>query len=173
MGIWKANDHIQIKIKMPNPSQEPPDSSKALNVDLKDLDVLCTFKIMIERWNLQLGCIKDQGPYPNQDQDAKPKSGTSRIPQSPKWGLKGHRCSMHLRNQDKEPKFRSYIFNLWSQRKLLWIYWKVRTSSLSPHMGLWRMLEVPDLGLASWSWFGYGHSALIQPWSIFQLSILI
>ena len=28
---------------------------------------------------------------------------------------------------------------------------------LSPHSGLWRMLEVPDWGLASWSWFGYGH----------------
>ena len=28
---------------------------------------------------------------------------------------------------------------------------------LSPDLGLWRMLEVPDPGLASWSWFGYGH----------------
>ena len=43
----KTSDLIPIKIKMPNPSQEPPMSSKALNEDLKDMDVLCTFKIKI------------------------------------------------------------------------------------------------------------------------------
>ena len=48
MGVSKTSDHIQIKIKMPNPSQEPPASSKAPNDDLKDMDVLCTFKIKIE-----------------------------------------------------------------------------------------------------------------------------
>ena len=48
MGVSKTSDHIQIKIKIPNPSQEPPASSKALNEDLKDMDVLCTFKIKIE-----------------------------------------------------------------------------------------------------------------------------
>ena len=55
---------------MPNPSQEPPVSSKAPNEDLKDMDVLCTFKIKIESHNLDHGCIKDQCPYANQDQDA-------------------------------------------------------------------------------------------------------
>ena len=44
------------------------------------------------------GCIKDQQPYPNQDQDAKPQSGTSSVLQSPKSGLKGNRCSLHLQN---------------------------------------------------------------------------
>ena len=34
-----------MKVKMPNPSQEPPASSKAPNDDSKDIDVLCTFKI--------------------------------------------------------------------------------------------------------------------------------
>ena len=47
MVVSKASDHIQIKIKMPNPSQEPPVSSKAQNEDLKDMYVLCTFKIKI------------------------------------------------------------------------------------------------------------------------------
>ena len=45
---------------MTNPNQEPPASSKALNQDLKDMDVLCTFKIKVERQNLDRGCIKDQ-----------------------------------------------------------------------------------------------------------------
>ena len=45
MSVPKTSDHIQIKIKMPNPSQDPPASSKARNQDLKDMDILCTFKI--------------------------------------------------------------------------------------------------------------------------------
>ena len=60
MGVSKTGDHIQIKIKMPNPSQEPPESSKAPNEDLKDMDVLCTFKIKLESQNSDHGCIKDQ-----------------------------------------------------------------------------------------------------------------
>ena len=72
MGISKTNDHIQINIKMPNPSQEPPASSTAPNKDLKDIDVLCTFKIKIGSQNSDQGYIKDQWPYPNEDQDAEP-----------------------------------------------------------------------------------------------------
>ena len=34
--------------------------------------------------------------YPNKDQDVKPQSGTSCVLQSPKSGIKGHRCSFHL-----------------------------------------------------------------------------
>merc|ERR1711954_627252 len=63
IGVSMASDHIQIKIKMPNPSQEPQASSKAPNGDLKDMDVLCTFKIKIESKNWDHGCIKDQLPY--------------------------------------------------------------------------------------------------------------
>ena len=44
---------------------------------------------------------------------------------------------------------------------------------LRPHLELWRVLEVPDWGLASWSWFWYGHWSLIQPWYNFLCSILI
>ena len=59
---------------MPNPSQEPPASPKAPNEDIKDIDVLCTLKIKVESQNLDHSRIKDQGPYPNQDKDAKPQS---------------------------------------------------------------------------------------------------
>ena len=48
---------------MPNPSQEPPVSYKAPNEDLKDMDVLCTFKIKVGSQNLDHGYIKDQQPY--------------------------------------------------------------------------------------------------------------
>ena len=51
MDISKTFDHIQIKIKMQNPSQKLPASSKALNEDLKDMVILCTFKIKIESQN--------------------------------------------------------------------------------------------------------------------------
>ena len=48
---------------MPKPSQEPPASSKAPNEDLKDMDVLCTFKIKIESQKSANGYIKDHCPY--------------------------------------------------------------------------------------------------------------
>ena len=60
IGASKTRDHIQIKIKMLNPGQEPPASSKATNQDLKDKDVLCSFKIKIELKNSDHGCIIDQ-----------------------------------------------------------------------------------------------------------------
>ena len=47
-GVSKTIDHIKIKIKVPNPSQEPPASSKAPTKDLKDIDVFCTVKIKIK-----------------------------------------------------------------------------------------------------------------------------
>ena len=72
MVVSNTSDHIQIKIKMPNLSQEPPASQKAPNQDLKDMDDLCTFKIKIESLNWDHECIKDHWPYPNPDQDAKP-----------------------------------------------------------------------------------------------------
>ena len=59
MDVSKTTDHFQIKIKIPNPSQEPPASSKAPNEDLKDMYVLFTFKIKIESQGLNHGCIKD------------------------------------------------------------------------------------------------------------------
>ena len=95
---------------MPKPSQEPPASSKAQNDDLKDIGVLCTFKIKIESQNWNHGCIKDQWPYPNQDQDAEPQSGPSSLLQSPKWGLKGHGCCLQLKNQVREPKFGLWMY---------------------------------------------------------------
>ena len=60
MGLSQTSDHIQINIRMPNPSQEPPASCKAQNEDLKDMDVLCNFKIKAGRQNSEQGCIKDQ-----------------------------------------------------------------------------------------------------------------
>ena len=62
MVVSKTSDHIQIIIKMPNPSQEPPAASKAPNEDLKDMDVHCTFKIEIQSQHWEHGHIKDQWP---------------------------------------------------------------------------------------------------------------
>ena len=59
MGTSNTSDNIQIKIKIPNPSKEPPASTKAQNQDLKDIDGLCTLKINIESQNVEHGCIKD------------------------------------------------------------------------------------------------------------------
>ena len=47
-GVLQTSDHNQIKTKISNPSQEHSESSKALNQDFRDMDVLCSFKIKIE-----------------------------------------------------------------------------------------------------------------------------
>ena len=54
-------------------------------------------------------------------------------------------------------------------------FWRCKEHScpFSPHLGFWRTLEVSDWGLASWSWFEYGHLSLKYPWPKFWLSILI
>ena len=106
----KVPNHIKIKIRMSNPSQEPPAFSKTQNQNKKDMDVLCIFKMKIESQNLDHGCIKDQWPYPNQDQDVKLQSETSSVLHSLKWGLKGDRSSLHLQKQDKELQFRSWVY---------------------------------------------------------------
>ena len=59
MVVSKTSDHICIKIQIQNPGQEPPAPFKAGNEDLKDMDVLCTFKTMIENPKLKHGCFKD------------------------------------------------------------------------------------------------------------------
>ena len=58
VGVSKTSDHISVKIKMPNPSQEPPASLKAINQDFRDIYVLCTLK---SRWcqNLKHGCMNN------------------------------------------------------------------------------------------------------------------
>ena len=48
-------------MKVPNPNQEPSASSKAPNQDLKDMDVLCTFKISLEEKN----CIRGLSNFKN------------------------------------------------------------------------------------------------------------
>ena len=60
MGVLNTSDYIQIKIKILNPSQEPPAASKGQNQNLKDMDVLCTLKIKIETQNSDNGCTEDQ-----------------------------------------------------------------------------------------------------------------
>ena len=73
---------------MPNYSQEPPASSKAQSQEFRDMEVLVTFKIQIEKQNSEHGYSKDQCQYPYQDQDAKTQSGTSSSLQPPNEDLK-------------------------------------------------------------------------------------
>ena len=112
----KSQNPIKDSWPYPNQNQEVNPQlgtfmpHKAPNQDVKDMDVLCTFIIKIESQKFEYRCTKDQWQYPNEYQDAKPQSGTSSVLQSPKWGLKGHGCSLHLQNQDREPKFGSWVY---------------------------------------------------------------
>jgi len=73
---------------MQNPNQELPVSSKAPNQDLKDMDVLCTFKIKIVSPNLEHVCTKDQQFYTDQEKDVKPHPGTYVFSKAPNRDLK-------------------------------------------------------------------------------------
>ena len=106
----KTSDHNQIKIKMPNPSQEPPASSKAYNQGLNDIDDLCTLKSKIKGQNFKHWCVKDQTQYPNQDQYSKPQLGTSSVLQSLKSLLKENRCSFHIQNLWKPRNMQHWCF---------------------------------------------------------------
>ena len=58
MGVPKTIHHIQINIRMRNPSQEPPASSKAPYQALKVMEVICIFKIKIESQIQNMGVLK-------------------------------------------------------------------------------------------------------------------
>ena len=76
---------------------------KAPSQDWNYMDDLFTLKVKIESKSSKNGYIKDQWPYQKQNQDHKLQSETSRVLQNYKSGLKGHGCSLHLQNQDREP----------------------------------------------------------------------
>ena len=103
MGVSKSIDHIQIKIKIPNPSQEPPTSPQAQIKDLKHMDVLCIFKIKIECQNSDHGYMKEQWPYPNQNKDVKPQSGTASILQNYDYGSFKHKWIYPDQDKDVNP----------------------------------------------------------------------
>ena len=58
MDVSKNSDHIKVNIKMSKPSQELPTSCKIPNFDLKDTDILFTYKINLERKFQNMGVIK-------------------------------------------------------------------------------------------------------------------
>ena len=109
-GISKTCDHVQIKIKIRKPNQVPPVSSEAPNQDLKDMVVLCPFKVQKYCQKLEHWSIKGQWPYTNQDQYCKHKSGAPSMLKSPKSWVKGHGCTLHPPNQDREPKFGTWVY---------------------------------------------------------------
>ena len=81
MGLPKTSDHMQIKIKMLNSSQEPLAPSNPQNKDLKDRDILCIFKIKVDSQSLDHGWLKNSDyiqikikmPYPSQEHPASSK----------------------------------------------------------------------------------------------------
>merc|ERR1712025_300247 len=126
LGVSKTSDHIKINIKMPKPSQEPPASSKAPDEDLKDMVVLCTFKIKRESSHLEHGCslhLQNQGREPKfgswmyQRPVTLSKSRSKcqtpvrnlQHPPKPQMRTNRHGCSLQLQHQDREPKLEAFV----------------------------------------------------------------
>ena len=84
MGVSKTSDYIKIKIMIPKLSQEPSASAKATNQNLKDMDILFTFKMKIESWKSEYECtkindhiqIKIKLPIPGRNLQSPPKPQT-------------------------------------------------------------------------------------------------
>ena len=88
MALAKNSDHIQIKIKIPNPSQEYPASSKASNQDLKDMYILYTFKIKTGSQNSKHGYTKTINPIQTKMKMPNPSQEKFSILQIPNHDLK-------------------------------------------------------------------------------------
>ena len=130
MGVSKTNDHIQIKIKIPNPSQEPGASSKTPNQDMKDMDVLWTFIVKREIQKKQnMGVwktvdhiqIKIKTPNPEQE----PQS--PQIPVIRTWRTW---CAFYLQNKYKAQIFGSWVYQIQATVSIS------RSRSKSPVMNL-------------------------------------
>ena len=108
MGVSKTNDHIQIKIKMPNPSQEPPASSKAPNEELKEWIFFAPSKsrqrakIWIKGISKTSYCIQIKFKMPNPSQEPTASS------KSPNQDLKD--MFFAPSNQDREQRFSTWVY---------------------------------------------------------------
>ena len=68
MGVPKTSDHIKINIRMQNPSQEPPVSSKAPNQDLKEKSIWrAKILYMVVSKTIDKIQIKIKMPNPSQE----------------------------------------------------------------------------------------------------------
>ena len=136
MVVSKVNDHIKIKIKMPNPSQEPPAHTESLNQDIQDMDVLCTFKIKIETqtWIMDVSKtnsnIKIQIEMPNPSQEPPVSSKASN------QDLKGvdRKCTTW---KMKELKMHDM------KKKENYLHWKM-TEKHTWKMKEWKMHEIEN-----------------------------
>ena len=97
MGVPKTIDHIQINIRMLNPSQEPPASSKAPNQDLKDMDQHRDLIIIKMVYQKLFTLFKSRSRFLTSVRNPS-------ILLSSKSGLRGHGCPLHLQNLDRELK---------------------------------------------------------------------
>ena len=132
MGVSKTNGHIQITLKKQKTSQEPSTSSRALNQNIQDMDVHCTFKIKIESQNSNHGCIRGKWPHPDHYQDAKPKSGTPGVLQNLKLGLKRHECSLYIQSQDRAKIFSMGLSEISDPIQIMIKMWNPSQESPAP-----------------------------------------
>ena len=112
-NIWNMglsnNDLIQIKIKMPYPSQEHPASSKVPKEDSMDIDVLYTFKIKTEP-KFRIWMYQRPETISKSTSRCQIQWETSSVLQSPKSGHKEHGYSLHRINKDRESKVGSRVY---------------------------------------------------------------
>ena len=93
MGISKTSDHIKIKIKMQNPSQELLASSKAPNQDLNEMEVLFPFKTKIDK---KIGSSVYQRPGTMSKSISRCKNPVKKLQRPPRPKIRTLRTLMFL-----------------------------------------------------------------------------
>ena len=108
MDVSKTGDHIQMRIKMLNPCQYPPASSKSSNQDLKDMDFLGTFKIKMDSLN------SGQAPHGANPRNHDPRNnGAKKINVVLTKLICTIRTSNLAKPQNPKPQFGERIKYLW------------------------------------------------------------
>ena len=84
---------------MSNPHQEPPASSKASNQDIKDMDVLCILKIIMEpKFGIILVYQRSRSRFQYLVRNLQ-------CPHKDKSGFIGHRYYLKFKNMCRQSKF--------------------------------------------------------------------
>ena len=72
----------------------------------------CSLHLQNQEWELKFGSWAYQWPVIKSESRLRYQTSVRNLqcPPKPKWGLKGHVCSLYLINQDTEQKFRSWVY---------------------------------------------------------------
>merc|ERR1712081_67188 len=105
-----TNDHIQMEIKMPTPSQQSPAPSKAPTQDIKGYG--CSLHLQNQDREPKFGpwvCQRTVNIFKSRSRYQTPVRNLQ-CPPKPQMRTLKKWMFLHPQNQEREPKFRSWVY---------------------------------------------------------------